>query len=274
MKSILVRIQETLGKFQSQGDVTNARKYSTYMLAMLTYLRQSTVCPLLVYANCALDVADKQNRSELSKMIVEEISKLGIKDFLNDEESVISSRMRAAIGVVEKHEEESIVIFSCFRTSIDVMKEYLPKDRKIYTLGGSASIQKRADVVEEFKTREGKKGNILLLTYNIGCEGLNLQSANTVLLLDMFWNDGKTQQAIARVLRNGQCSEEVNVYMFTSNTGVESAIYNKQFDKLTMLDELRTGGMKTKPKTIKVKELIKLINMEDCVDSLKKIHNK
>jgi SNF2 family DNA or RNA helicase len=271
MKTILKTVQQKFKEYKIQGDIENTRKFSVYLLAMLTYLRQSIVCPLLVYANCALDIADFQNRSDLSKIITREFGKLGINDYLNNVDSVVSSRMKAALNTISNHPNEDIVIFSCFRTSLDVLKEYLPKDRCVYSLESSMSIQKRASVVENFKTKKSK-GNIMLLTYDIGCEGLNLQTANTVLLLDMFWNDGKSQQAIARVLRKGQTSKQVNVYIFTSNTGVERVIYNKQDEKLTMLEEMKRGPITSKITAVKVNKLIELIDIEDCVKALRKIH--
>jgi SNF2 family DNA or RNA helicase len=78
---------------------------------------------------------------------------------------------------------------------------------------------------------------ILLLTYQVGANGLNLQCSNTVLLLDFWWNTGKINQAIARVLRYGQEAKKINIYYFTSNTGIEKILFDKQQAKLIVAKE-------------------------------------
>lgn len=130
----------------------------------------------------------------------------------------------------------------------------------MYTISGSDSMQKRGDILEQFK----KENNaILFLTYAIGAEGLNLQSAQTVLLLDFYWNDGKTKQAIARVFRMGQLSKTVDVYYFVSNTAIEKAVFTKHCEKLKVLEEIQSGNMKSKVSTIKMKDIINLIETQE-----------
>ena len=270
MNKILKDIQAKMQMYKSARDTENMRKYSTYLLAMLTYLRQSTVCPMIVFAKCSLDMIDMENKSHLSNMIYKELNELGLERYLNDPESIKSSRIKAVLDQIDKHPNDNITVFSCFRTSIDILREFVPKDRKTISIDGSMSIKAREKAIDEFKTKNANsKGNVLFLTYDIGAEGLNLQESNTVMLLDMYWNDGKSKQAIARVLRNGQ-NDKVNIYIFTSNTGVEKAVLGKQDEKLDMIKEMNIGAIKTTIKKIKVEEIIRMIDIYDCVSSLSK----
>ena len=131
--------------------------------------------------------------------------------------------------------------------------------------------KQRANVLEEFK-KQNKFGNILLLTYDIGSEGLNIQCANTVILVDFYWNSGKTSQAVGRVLRYGQTSPEVNLYFLTANTAIEKAIFSKQDLKLQILNELENGNVKTTIPKIKTADIIKMIETEDNIKFLEKIN--
>jgi SNF2 family DNA or RNA helicase len=128
-------------------------------------------------------------------------------------------------------------------------------------------------LIEEFNNGNiGKNGNILLLTYEIGGEGLNLQKiANTVILLDFVWSDGKTSQAIARVLRYGQESKEINIYHFISNTAMEKSIFEKHKIKLKIIEELETGGIKTNTKKITVNNIIKIIEKDENLNIMNEI---
>ena len=275
MKNTLKIINNKVKEYSVLQDTANKRKFSSYLLAMICYLRQCTVCSILPIANVAMDMTDFQNKSRLSKILIDEINKLGLADWLNNTESAKSSRFKSALEVIDKHPEENLIVFTCFRTCLDLFESFLPKDRKILTISSEMSTTKRSQVIEEFSTpSETEKGHILLLTYELGCEGLNLQTANTVLLLDFYWNDAQTQQAIARVLRYGQKADTVNIYMFTSNTAIESAMFEKHDLKLMILEELSTGSAKTKLKTMKVEDIIKIIQTEDNLMALKKIHRR
>jgi SNF2 family DNA or RNA helicase len=275
MKDIIKVIGDKIRELKrNNGDETatnEIRKYNSYLLAMLIYLRQSIICPIIPIANVALDITGLNNKSELSIILSSKIKSLGIDSFLNSTASVKSSRIVSVLNVVNNHKNDNIVLFTCFRSCLDLIHAFLPGDRKVLTITSDLTSEQRSDVIEEFKNG---KNSIMLLTYSIGAVGLNLQCSNTVLLSDFYWNDGKTQQAIGRVLRYGQTAKEVNVYYFTSNTGVEKAIFKKQDEKLIILDEINSGAMVSKIKKLNVMDIISIIEKEDNIAAIENIKNK
>ena len=275
MKETMKNIKKQVDIFKLENQIENARQFSTYLLAIICYLRQSVVCSVLPIANVAIDMTDFQNKSDLSKMLLDEVTKLGLTDWLNNKESAKSSRMKKALEVIDNHKNDNLVVFTCFRTILLIFQSYLPTDRKVFTISSDMSSAKRANILEQFKTpNPNGLGHILLLTYELGCEGLNLQCANTILLLDFYWNNGKTDQSIGRILRQGQLSAYVNIYLFTSNLAIEKAIFDKHDLKLTIIEELSTGSVKTKINKIKVNDIINIIEKENNVTALQKIHSR
>lgn len=268
MKTTMKNINKALAEYKQNEDIENVRKFGSYLLAMLCYLRQSIVCPILPVAKALMDISDMTNKSQLSSILLDNIKDLNLTNWLNDETSVKSSRITKVLEVVESHSDEQVVVFTCFRTCLDVIKHFMPTTRPVFTLTSGMNMKKRGVIIEDFKK---STNGVLLLTYELGAEGLNLQFACTVVLADIWWNDGKTQQAIGRVFRYGQLSSIVNVYLFTSNTGVENAVFNKQNEKLTLLEELKTGPIKSKVKRIVMKDIINLIDMEDNKNLLRKV---
>nr|QBK87448.1 MAG: DEAD/SNF2-like helicase [Marseillevirus LCMAC201] len=268
MKLTLQTLRMKAVELQAAGDVAGARRFSSYLLAMITYIRQSLVCPLIPISSIAIDMADYKNKSELSTVLMESIEKLDLEDWLGDVDSICSTRMKEALTVINKHENDRIVLFSCFRSSIDVLTTFLPKDRPVMTIKANMNTQKRGQVIKDFeKTTNG----ILLLTYELGAEGLNLQCSSTVMLLDFWWNSAKTKQAIARVVRYGQKALTVNVYFFTSNTGLEKGLFEKQHAKQIVLEELQHGSWKTKIPRLSMKQIIQLIDKEENTTLLQKV---
>lgn len=268
MRTVLKEVQKRVRNAQLMRDHEGARQFSSYLLAMVTYLRQVLICPLIPVASIAIDASDVDKRSELSAIITEEFSKLNIDAWLNDPTSLESSRIKAVLKHINNHKNERVVLFTCFRSCADILCHFLPANRPILRIDANHDIKKRGKVIEDFGNTED---GILVLTYQLGAEGLNLQCSYTVFLMDFWWNAAKTQQAVARILRYGQESDVVNVYYFTANTGIENAILKKQKSKLQALQELRTGTIKTKIPALKLDDILKMINEDDNVDMVQQI---
>lgn len=274
MKKIICEIQKKVRTFKSIGDTSSQRRFSTYLLAMIIYLRQSLVCPIIPIANVSLDITDFKSKSELSKIFLDHIKSLDIDDWLNSEESAKSSRIQKGLEIIDNHPHDNLLVFFSFRTCLDLFMSFCTSDRKVLTITGNMNSEKRNKVLTDFKTsNENGLGNILLLTYEIGSEGLNIQSSNTILLMDFEWSHGKSKQAIGRVLRYGQTSDVVNVYLFTSNTAIEKGIFEKQDMKLSIIKDLLHGSTNKSVKSLKVQDILKLIEMDDNIKVLDKIHS-
>lgn len=270
MRTVLKEVQKRVRQAQLVRDVDGARQFSSYLLAMVTYLRQVLICPLIPIASIAIDASDVEKRSELSQIIMEEFSKLEINDWLNNPTSLESSRIKAVTHHVANHKDERVVLFTCFRSCADILSHFLPADRPILRIDAGHDIKKRGKVIEDFKNTDN---GVLVLTYQLGAEGLNLQCSYTVFLMDFWWNAAKTQQAVARILRFGQESDVVNVYYFTANTGIENSILKKQKSKLQALSELRTGSIKTAIPALKLDDILKMIHQDENHSMVQQISN-
>lgn len=271
MKGILNVLKQKLREYKANDDKVNVKKFSSYIMAMISHLRQCLISPLIPVTSVAIDVADFEQRSELSEMFMNKIYELGINDWLNNPDSLCSSRIQKVIELVNKHPNEKIIIFSCFRTVIDVLQIYLPKDRPIFTISGNDKIDKRNQIIDQCKNSEN---GIFLMTYEIGGQGLNLQFASTVILTDFWWNDAKSNQAASRILRPGQLALLVHIYYLTANTGMENALFNMHVEKLTIGEEVMDGAIKSGISKIKVDDIIRMVNEDDNVEILNSMLNK
>ena len=272
MKKTLAILRDYCKRSMKKED---RKKFSTYILAIITYIRQSVVVPIIPIANITLEMSElNEHRSELTVLLMEQFNKLNLQTFLNDEKSAKSSRIKKVIEVILKHNQptDKIVVFSCFCTSIDMLKFYVNEEVPIdiYKLESKLSVIARGKLIDEFQ--KSKENSVLFTTYELGSEGLNLQCANVVIILDMWWNQAKTQQAIARVIRRGQMHSEVDIYFFSSNTGIEKALFAKQQDKLILLKEIKYGNIKHTVKTLKMEEILKLIDSNENYDYLMKMY--
>lgn len=276
---IYLRMRETLNILRNtikvsaiRQDIDNVRKFNSYVLSMITYIRQGIVCPLLPLSNISVNMLDLQGRSELSVILNNQFDNIGLTGWLNNEDSVKSSRIKKLLEKMNQHRDDKMVIFTCFRTSVDIIEHYVKKDGyTCFKITSAMNALKRGAVIDEFK--KSQPGSVIILTYELGAEGHNLQFANTLFIVDFWWNVGKVNQAISRVDRQFQ-TRDVNIYFFTSNTGIERALFLKQQDKLQVLEELLNGPLKTKIHSLKMEDVLQIIDTCENTNLVNNIHIK
>jgi superfamily II DNA or RNA helicase len=118
-------------------------------------------------------------------------------------------------------EGRKIVLFSEWTTMLDLIEPLLKKLKMHYVrLDGSVPQKKRAGLVNEFQNNPECK---LFITTNAGSTGLNLQSANTVINVDLPWNPAVLEQRIARAHRMGQ-KNPVQVYILVTEDTIEEGM--------------------------------------------------
>jgi SNF2 family DNA or RNA helicase len=286
MKTTLKQLRKQLDEYKlanrmnrSLENRTRIKKFSSYLLAMITYVRQSLFCPIIPIATISIDIADQENNSELAVTLMDELKKLNLTEWLNDIESVKSSRVKKVLELLDKHKSEKVVLFSCFRTCLELLSFYLEKsDRPIFTISGNMQMARRGKVIDDYSSSDN---GILLLTYDIGANGLNLQGglngtsySTVVIMCDFSWNFGITKQAIARVVRYGNNAPIINIYYITSNSSIESALFKKMTAKLDIASELMDGSQTTKIPKMTLNDILHLISNDENTEHLNIIKNK
>lgn len=251
-------------------NVAQKRKFCSYLLALLTYLRQCIVSPMIPIASACLDTYDMTSGSDLSRMMSTSfLSTPGVKQYIENSENVVSSRIQHVLNTLALHPQEKTIVFTTFRSCLNLIKTIVERKTKrdCSTISSDMRSLKRQQVIETFNAAEDAP--ILFLTYDIGAEGLNLQTCRNMILVDLYWNKSKADQAIGRIVRQGQLADEVSVYFITSNTAIEEAVFTKQIDKLDVIQQLLVGTMKSQVKTISTQDIVRFINLEDNVNMLK-----
>ena len=108
-------------------------------------------------------------------------------------------------------------------------------------LDGSTKSDERGSLVEEFNKKDSKYF-IFMLSTRAGGLGLNLQSADTVIIFDSDWNPQIDLQAQARAHRIGQ-TKEVRVFRFVTVNSVEEDILSRANHKLDVDRKIIQAGM-------------------------------
>ncbi|KAK6140625.1 hypothetical protein DH2020_025625 [Rehmannia glutinosa] len=127
-----------------------------------------------------------------------------------------------------------VLLFSTMTKLLDIMEEYLQWRRLVFRrIDGMTSLEDRESAIVEFN-RPDTDCFIFLLSIRAAGRGLNLQSADTVIIYDPDPNPKNEEQAVARAHRIGQTREVKVIYM----EAVVDKISSHQKE-----DEFRSGGL-------------------------------
>ena len=130
-----------------------------------------------------------------------------------------------------KKERKKMLIFSQFTEMLKLIEEFLSFRKILYKkIDGATKARDRQNAIEAFNSNPDLF-EIFLLSTKAGGLGINLTSANVVLIYDSDWNPQNDVQAIARAHRIGQ-KEEVKVYRLISVKTYEAEMYRRASKKL------------------------------------------
>lgn len=150
-----------------------------------------------------------------------------------------------------------VLIFSQMSMMLDILEDYAVfKEYEYCRIDGSTSYRDRTEAIDAFNA-EGSDKFIFLLTTRAGGLGINLSTADTVILFDSDWNPQMDLQAQDRAHRIGQ-KKQVMVFRLISENTVEERIVYRSLQKLR-LDDILLQGRYHRNSTVSQSELIDIL---------------
>ncbi|PIA48224.1 hypothetical protein AQUCO_01400659v1 [Aquilegia coerulea] len=147
-----------------------------------------------------------------------------------------------------------VLIFSQMVRLLDILAEYLSlRGFQFQRLDGSTRADLRHQAMEHFNA-PGSDDFCFLLSTRAGGLGINLATADTVIIFDSDWNPQNDLQAMSRAHRIGQ-QEVVNIYRFVTSKSVEEDILERAKKKMVLdhlvIQKLNAEGRLEKKETKK-----------------------
>lgn len=131
-----------------------------------------------------------------------------------------------------------VLIFSQFRGMLDMIeKELEDLGLSSYKITGSTKADDRQDITRAFNA--GSR-DAVLISLKAGGVGINLTGADTVILVDLWWNPAVEDQAISRAYRMGQ-ERNVECYRLITRGSIEEKIQELQTSKRQLITTVLDG---------------------------------
>ncbi|XP_015888043.3 probable ATP-dependent DNA helicase CHR12 isoform X1 [Ziziphus jujuba] len=135
-----------------------------------------------------------------------------------------------------------VLLFSQMTRLMDILEVYLQlHDFKYLRLDGSTKTEERGTLLKQFNAPDSPYFMFLLST-RAGGLGLNLQTADTVIIFDSDWNPQMDQQAEDRAHRIGQ-KKEVRVFVLVSVGSIEEVILERAKQKMGIDAKVIQAGL-------------------------------
>lgn len=132
------------------------------------------------------------------------------------------------IEEVFKHGTKKIVIFALFRKTLKYLQIRFKK-HGYGTLMIHGMVENRTEILDEFKNNPDAH---ILLSSEVGSEGLDMQFCNSMVNYDLPWNPMVVEQRIGRIDRFGQKSPTVNIYNIVVADSIQEDIYIRLLDRI------------------------------------------
>lgn len=135
-------------------------------------------------------------------------------------EAKFTFKARAAAKILReqlKPKEKALVFVSSAKSATYLKKAFdkLVPSTKIATLTSSDRCNARGDIINDFWEDGNHRKSVLIVQYSAGGMGINLQTANHVIVLEPCTGSAMQQQAIGRVWRLGQ-QRSIHVHVVAS----------------------------------------------------------
>ncbi|KAM8969244.1 SWI/SNF-related matrix-associated actin-dependent regulator of chromatin subfamily A containing DEAD/H box 1 isoform X1 [Sarcophilus harrisii] len=164
-----------------------------------------------------------------------------INDFMLDMDLILDSgkfkKLECILSEL-KEKGDRVVLFSQFTMMLDILEVLLKHHQHRYLrLDGKTQISERIHLIDQFNT--DMDIFIFLLSTKAGGLGINLTSANVVILHDIDCNPYNDKQAEDRCHRVGQ-TKEVHVIKLISQGTIEESMLKINQQKLKLEQDMTT----------------------------------
>lgn len=147
-----------------------------------------------------------------------------------------------------------VLIFSQMTKMLDVLEDFCENEGYKYErIDGSITGQARQDAIDRFNAPNAQQF-VFLLSTRAGGLGINLATADTVIIYDSDWNPHNDIQAFSRAHRIGQ-QNKVLIYRFVTRNSVEERITSVAKKKMLLTHLVVRAGIGQKGPSMSKSEL-------------------
>jgi superfamily II DNA/RNA helicase len=142
-----------------------------------------------------------------------------------------------ALRKLEKEDRESkIIVFAFFKKTLEYLRKRLEATEyrgKVALMHGDIPTKDRQKIIRKFRETNEIK---ILLSSEVGGEGLDFEFCNVIFNYDLPWNPMRVEQRIGRLDRYGQRHEKILIYNFSMVGTIDDEILNRLYARINVFE--------------------------------------
>lgn len=152
-------------------------------------------------------------------------------DLQRGPDSKFAALLQCIQNIETTQPNEPIVIFSYFKRTLEYLHRQLTRRGWTATvISGDYPVDERERRIQGF--RDGKYR--ILLSSEVGSEGLDFQFCHIMFNYDLPWNPMKVEQRIGRLDRYGQQAPKVQIYTLNAASTIEDEILRRLYHRINI----------------------------------------
>jgi Helicase conserved C-terminal domain len=131
-----------------------------------------------------------------------------------------------------ENRSEKLIVFSSFKATIAYLRRRLAAANLLSAVI-HGDVEDREGVLAHFATEQEPR---ILLSSEVGSEGLDLQFCRAIVNYDLPWNPMRVEQRIGRVDRMGQKADTVSIVNLLHEDTIDYRIYQRLYERLRLCE--------------------------------------
>lgn len=142
-----------------------------------------------------------------------------------------------ALRNLEKEDPTSkIMVFAFFKKTLEYLRKKLETTEyrgRVALIHGDIPTKDRQKIIKKFRQTDEIK---ILLSSEVGGEGLDFEFCNVIFNYDLPWNPMRVEQRIGRLDRYGQRHEKILIYNFSMVGTIDDEILNRLYRRINVFE--------------------------------------
>jgi SNF2 family DNA or RNA helicase len=184
-----------------------------------------------------LSLDDSDDEGETAGPLVTKLAALcddpALSSALAESDTKFECLKKAILGQ-QSAGDAKIIVFSSFRVTLDYLAGRLRSDGISVELMHGGIKEDRTAVLARFA---GRIDPCVLLTSEVGGEGLDMQFCRALINYDLPWNPMKVEQRIGRIDRIGQRAARITVVSLIAANTIEEQVYERLYRRLLEIEQ-------------------------------------
>lgn len=160
----------------------------------------------------------------------------GSANRIGDTDTKFNMFLEALRNLEKEDPVAKIMVFAFFKKTLEYLRRKLEATeyrKRVALIHGDILTKDRQKIIKEFRQTDEIK---ILLSSEVGGEGLDFEFCNVIFNYDLPWNPMRVEQRIGRLDRYGQRHEKILIYNFSMVGTIDDEILNRLYQRINIFE--------------------------------------